>query len=140
MTHVKGTKFGITAGILFLSTLMLTITSFGQTPALAQITPAPEKFGSNDDNNDATADSPPDTGTSNDSPQPITPSEKSDEIAEELTDPAYSNGVISEQETTAQEDQTTATEEQDSDPTSQLVEEIKNKVNKVLSASGIIHP
>lgn len=139
MIHVKCTKFEITTGILFLSTLMLYIPSVSQTSIFAQITPAPEKFGSSEDT--GAADSSPDTGASNDNSQPITPSEGSDENTEEFTGSTDSNGVNSGQTTTtAQEDQTTNTEEQDSDPTNRLAEAIMNKVNNVLSASGIIIP
>ena len=124
MTQVNCTKYGIVIGILFLSTLMLSIISVSQTPILAQITPTPQSVGSND-----AADSSHNTGASNKNPsQPITPSDGS---ADESTDSTDSNDVNNGQ---------TAAEEEDSNPTKQLVEAIKNKVNQDLAASRIIIP
>jgi cytoskeletal protein RodZ len=145
MTRVKCAKYEILSGILFLSALMLSITPIIQILVFAQITPATQKFGSNDsvggDGSGAT-DNSQETGTGNDNnPQPITPSEaESDVTTEESTDSIDSNDINSGVTPTEQDDRTIPTEEHGSDPTSQLVEEIMNKVDKVLSASGIIGP
>ena len=116
---------------------MLSVSAHSQSSVFAQITPTPEKFGSN-----GATDSSHDTGTGNgnDNPQAITPSEESDETTEDSADSTDSNDVNSEQTPTEQDDQAITTEEQDSDPTSQLVEAIMNEVNEALSASGIIGP
>lgn len=148
MTRVKCAKYEILSGILFLSAFMLSITPISQILVFAQITPATQKFGSNDnvggdggDGSGAT-DNSQETDTGNDNnPQPITPSEaESDVTIEESTDSIDSNDINSGVTPTEQDDRTIPTEEHGSDPTSQLVEEIMNKVDKVLSASGIIGP
>ena len=116
---------------------MYSVTADSQKSGFAQITPAPEKFGSNDD----ATDSSPDIGTGNDNPQAITPSERIDDTTEEESiDSTNSNGDNSGQTTTEQDDETITTEEQDPDPTNQLVEAITNDVNEVLSAAGILGP
>jgi hypothetical protein len=115
---------------------MVSVTTDSQKSVFAQITPAPEKFGSNDDATDSSHD----IGTGNDNPQGITPSEKTDDVPEETADSTDSNDVNSEQTTTEQDDETITTEEQDPDPTNQLVEAIMNEVNEALSASGIFSP
>lgn len=115
---------------------MLSVTADSQKPLFAQITPTPEKFGSNGDATDSSHD----TDTANDNPEGITPSEKTDDASEESTDSTDSNGVNSGQTATEQDDETIITEEQDPDPTNQLVEAIMNEVNEALSASGIIGP
>jgi hypothetical protein len=115
---------------------MLSMTADSQTSVFAQITPAPEKFGSNDDATDSSHD----IGTGNDNPQGITPSEKTDDATEESTDSTDSNTINSGQTTTEQDDETITPEEQDPDPTNQLVEAIMNEVDETLSASGIIGP
>jgi hypothetical protein len=107
---------------------MVSVTTDSQKSVFAQITPASEKFGSNDDATDSSHD----IGTGNDNPPGITPSEKTDNAPEETTDSTDSNDVNSEQ--------TITTEEQDPDPTNQLVEAIMNEVNEALSASGIFRP
>jgi hypothetical protein len=148
MTHVKCAKYEILSAILFLSALMLSITPISQILVFAQITPATQKFGSNDSvggdgsNGGRATDNSQETGTGNDNnPQPITPSEaESDVTTEESTDSIDSNDINSGVAPTEQDDRTIPTEEHGSDPTSQLVEEIMNKVDKVLSASGIISP
>ena len=109
-----------------------------QTSVFAQITPAPEKFSSND--GAGVTDSAHNTSTGNGNPQGITPSEVTDEAAEDSTISTYSSDVSSGQTTIKKDDGGLATEEQDPDPTNQLAEVIINKVNKVLSAAGIISP
>ncbi|MPZ06798.1 MAG: hypothetical protein GEU26_10375 [Nitrososphaeraceae archaeon] len=126
MMHTQYIKYGILSGLLLICTNILGVSADTQTSVFAQITPAPEKFGSNDD----AIDSSHDTGPGSDNQQAITPSEESDEATEDSTDSTDSNDVNSGQTTT----------EQDSDPTSQLVEAIMNEVNEALSASGIIVP
>jgi hypothetical protein len=114
-------------------------TADNQKSVFAQITPAPEKFGSNDD---VVTDSSHDTGVGYDNPQGITPSEKTDDTAEEVSpDSTDSNDVNSGQTTTEQDDDETITsEEEDLDPADQLVEAIMNEVNEALSASSIFSP
>ncbi|MPZ08370.1 MAG: hypothetical protein GEU26_18475 [Nitrososphaeraceae archaeon] len=138
MVHTQYIKYGILSGLLLICTIMLSVSAHSESSVFAQITPAPEKFGSND----GATDSSPDTGTGNgnDNPHAITPSEESDETTEDSADSTDSNDVNSEQTPTEQDDQAITTEEQDSDPTSQLVEAIMNEVNEALSASGIIGP
>jgi len=113
---------------------MVSVTTDSQKSVFAQITPAPEKFGSNDD--DVTDSS--HTGSGNDNPPAITPSEKTDDATEEeSTDSTDSNDVNSGQITTEQDDETLTTEP---DPTNQLVEAIMSEVDEALSASGIFGP
>ena len=136
MMHAQYIKYGILFGLLLICTIMVSVTTDSHKSVFAQITPAPEKFGSNDDATDSSHD----IGTGNDNPQGITPSEKTDNAPEETTDSTDSNDVNSEQTTTEQDDETITTEEQDPDPTNQLVEAIMNEVNEALSASGIFSP
>lgn len=134
--HAQYIKRGILFGLLLVCTIMFSVTADSQKSVFAQITPSPEKFGSNDDATDSSHD----IGTGNDNQQGITPSEKTDDATEETTDSSDSNDVKSGQTTTEQDDETITTEEQDPDPTNQLVEAIMNEVNEALSASGIIGP
>jgi hypothetical protein len=134
MAHNQYIKFGILSWFILMGTLMI-----GQTSVFAQITPAPEKFNSNDVGG-GTTDSSHNTGTSNENPQGITPSAVTDQAAEDSTVSTYSSDVSSGQTTIKQDDGALATEEQDPDPTNQLAETIINKVDKVLSAAGIISP
>jgi hypothetical protein len=115
------------------------VTADNQKSVFAQITPAPEKFGSNDD---VAADNSHDTDAGNDNSQDITPSEKTDDTAEEESPASTdSNGVNSGQTTAEQDDDETMTsEEEDLDPADQLVEAIMNEVNEALSASSIFSP
>jgi hypothetical protein len=136
MTHTQYIKYGILFGLLLICTIMFSVTADSQKSVFAQITPAPEKFGNNDDAPDSSGD----IGTGNDNPQGITPSEKTDDATEESTDSTDSNDVNSEQTVTEQDDEIITTEEQDPDPTNQLVEAIMNEVNEALSASGIFGP
>jgi hypothetical protein len=124
---------------------MSSVTADSQNSVFAQITPAAEKYGSNDV---AATDSSHDTGATNHNSQGITPSAKSDETTtegegegeESSTESANSNDVNSGQTASDQVDKTTTTEEQDPDPASQLAEAIMNDVNEALSASGIYSP
>ena len=121
---------------------MFGVTADSQNSVFAQITPAAEKHGNNDD---ATIESSHDTDVDNDNSQGITPSEKlggstEEEVGDGATDSTNSNGVNSEETATEQDDETITNEEQDPDPTSQLVEAIMSEVNEALSASGIFSP
>jgi hypothetical protein len=121
---------------------MSSVTADSQRSVFAQITPAAEKYGSNDV---AATDSSHDTGATNHNSQGITPSAKSDETTTEeeeegSTESTNSNDVNSGQTATDQVDKTTTTEEQDPDPASQLAEAIMSDVNEALSASGIYSP
>jgi hypothetical protein len=113
-----------------------------QTSAFAQITPAPEKFSSNGGvgATDSAHNTNNENHTNNGNHQGITPSEVTDEAAEDFTISTYSSDVSSGQTTIKKDDGALATEEQDPDPTNQLAEAIINKVDKVLSAAGIISP
>jgi hypothetical protein len=123
---------------------MSSVTEDSQKAVFAQITPAAEKYGSNDV---AATDSSHDTGATNHNSQGITPSAKSDETTTEegegeegSTESTNSNDVNSGQTAPDQVDKTTTTEEQDPDPASQLAEAIMSDVNEALSASGIYSP
>jgi len=143
MMHVQYTKYGILSGLLLICTIMFSVTADSQNSVFAQITPAAEKYGSNDV---AATDSSHDTGATNHNSQGITPSAKSDETTTEeeeeegSTESTNSNDVNSGQTATDQVDKTTTTEEQDPDPASQLAEAIMSDVNEALSASGIYSP
>jgi hypothetical protein len=136
MMHAQYFKYGKLFGILLICTFLSSMTADSQKSVFAQITPAPEKFGSNVDAPDSSGD----IGTGNENPQGITPSEKINGATEESTDSTDSNDVNSEQTVTEQDDEIITTEEQDPDPTNQLVEAIMNEVNEALSASGIFSP
>ena len=141
MMHAQYTKYGILSGLLLICTIMSSVTADSQRSVFAQITPAAEKYGSNDV---AATDSSHDTGATNHNSQGITPSAKSDETTTEeeegSTESTNSNVVNSGQTATDQVDKTTTTEEQDPDPASQLAEAIMSDVNEALSASGIYSP
>lgn len=142
MMHAQYTKYGILSGLLLICTIMSSVTADSQKSVFAQITPAAEKYGSNDV---AATDSSHDTGATNHNSQGITPSAKSDETTTEeeeegSTESTNSNDVNSGQTATDQVDKTTTTEEQDPDPASQLAEAIMSDVNEALSASGIYSP
>jgi hypothetical protein len=136
MMHAQYIKYGKLFGLLLICTILSSVTADSQKSVFAQITPAPERFGSNDDAPDSSHD----IGTGKDNPQGITPSEKTDDATEQSTDSTDSNDVNSEQPVTEQDDEIITTEEQDPDPTNQLVEAIMNEVNEALSASGIFGP
>jgi hypothetical protein len=146
MMHAQYTKYGILSGLLLICTIMSSVTADSQKSVFAQITPAAEKYGSNDV---AATDSSHDTGATNHNSQGITPSAKSDETTTEeegeeeeegSTESTNSNDVNSGQTATDQVDKTTTTEEQDPDPASQLAEAIMSDVNEALSASGMFSP
>lgn len=134
--HAQYFKYGKLFGLLLICTFLSSMTADSQKSVFAQITPAPEKFGSNVDVPNSSGD----IGTGNDNPQGITHSEKINGATEESTDSTDSNDVNSEQTVTEQDDEIITTEEQDPDPTNQLVEAIMNEVNEALSASGIFSP
>ena len=136
MMHVQYIRYGILSGLLLICTIMSSVNVDSQNSVFAQITPAPEKFGSDDDATDSSHD----IGTGNDSPPGITPSDKRDDATGDSTDSTDSNYAGSGQTSTEQDDETITTEEQDPDPTNQLVEAIMNEVNEALSASGIFSP
>ena len=143
MMHPQYTKFGILSGLLLICTIMSSVTADSQKSVFAQITPAAEKYGSNDV---AATDSSHDTGATNHNSQGITPSAKSDETTTEeeeeegSTESTNSNDVNSGQTATDQVDKTITTEEQDPDPASQLAEAIMSEVNEALSAAGMFSP
>lgn len=141
MMHAQYTKYGILSGLLLICTIMSSVTADSQKSVFAQITPAAEKYGSNDV---AATDSSHDTGATNHNSQGITPSAKSDETTTEeeegSTESTSSNDVNSGQTATDQVDKTITSEEQDPDPASQLAEAIMSEVNEALSAAGMFSP
>lgn len=141
MMHAQYTKYGILSGLLLICTIMSSVTADSQKSVFAQITPAAEKYGSNDV---AASDSSHDTGATNHNSQGITPSAKSGETTTEeeegSTESTSSNDVNSGQTATDQVDKTITTEEQDPDPASQLAEAIMSEVNEALSAAGMFSP
>ena len=145
MTHAEYVKYGILTGFLLICTIMLSTTADSQ----AQITPASEKFGSDEasssndsPNNDAgDGDDGGSTGSSgandegdtgdgdDDGGQDMSSGEEQDDATEEeAIDTTGSNDVNNGQSTT---------EEQDFEETNPLMESIMKKVNEALSASGI---
>ena len=67
MIHVQYPKCGLIFGLLLLlSTILLTIAEDGSRSALAQITPAPEKFGSNDESSSNSSPNTDDDGNAGD--------------------------------------------------------------------------
>jgi hypothetical protein len=127
MTDVRYIKYGALSGLLLLCTIILSTIEDEENSIFAQITPSPEKFGSDE----SSPNSSPHTHGSNDD-NGSTDSSGSNDDNDGL-------GTEEQDETT-----TTTTEEQDtnaeSEQTNPLVEEIINKVNEALSASGITGP
>jgi hypothetical protein len=145
LINIQHVKFGALSAALLLSTIILTTIDLSQNSVFAQITPAPEKFGSNGDessssddgdsgndgNNESTGSSDsiddgngdsPDTSSSDDGDSPDTSS----------SDDGDSPDTSSSEE----EDDT----EDDSEQTNPLLEQIRNSVNGALSASGMPGP
>jgi hypothetical protein len=130
-------RYGILFGLLLICTIMSGVTEDNQKSVFAQITPAPEKFGSNDD---VATDISHDTDAGYDNPQGITPSEKTDDTAEEVSPDSTDSNYVNGGQTTTEQDDETITSEEDLDPADQLVEAIMNEVNEALSASSIFSP
>lgn len=119
MVQTRYLKYSLISGFAIICTVLLTATE-----ALAQITPAPEKFDANN------AQSPSSTSSS---PEPV-----KSPITPTANPPST---VPTGQNTTSSEEQvdggTTTIESTESDPTESLVEAITNQVNEALSAAGI---
>lgn len=116
MTNLQYVKPKSLSGLLLICTLMLTVTAVAvsQTPVLAQITPSPEKFGS-DESSDNGSDGSTDSSSSDDD----------NESSDSSTDDEESG------------DETTDESDTDSNEANQLAEAIKNRVKGALSAAGI---
>jgi hypothetical protein len=150
MTGSQYVRYGVLSGLLLLCTILV-LSTIGDNHNLvfAQITPAPGKSanddsspnsstnnnddggstsssGSNNDNGEHGMASTEQVGTTDGHGQGITPTQ--------LDDTKEERGSEDQGATLTEQDQTT--EEQ----TNPLAEEIMNKVNKILSASGITGP
>ena len=149
MIDARYIKYGALSGLLLLCTIMLSTIEDNQNSVFAQITPAPEKFGSDE----SSPNSSPSTDDTNDNDDGSTGSAGSDggdgEDATSTGELQQDSDGQDETTTTPEEsDETTTTtttpEEQDINTefelTNPLVEEIMNKVNEALSASGITGP
>jgi hypothetical protein len=138
MTDVRYIKYGALSGLLLLCTIILSTIEDEENSIFAQITPSPEKFGSDE----SSPNSSPHTHGSNDdngSTDSSGSNDDNDGLGTEEQDETTTTTTEEQDETT-----TTTTEEQDtnaeSEQTNPLVEEIINKVNEALSASGITGP
>jgi len=146
MTQNHYVKYGTLSGLLLLCTILLNTAEDNPRLALAQITPAPEKFGSADD---SSTNSSPDTGDGNGDDQNDGSTDSSDANGDDDAD----GNDVSEDASSSDEQQDETTEEDsteisdsndDSDGKSTieeqanpLMEAIINQVNNALSASGI---
>ena len=123
-------KLGSLAGLI--CTLMLTVTAtVSQTPVLAQITPAPEKFGSDESSTDSSPST--DNGNDGDSDGSSESSSSDDDEDDEGGETGADDGTVEESEN----NQASGTE---IDGATQLADAIKNRVAGVLSAAGIDTP
>ena len=125
--RVRYTRCGALCGLLMLSAILLTTIEDSQRLVFAQITPAPEKAGSSDESSSASS---PDTdngnGVNNNGPS------NDDEDRDDKSDASESDG--DEHSTTEKQDDEMTTSEEETNP---LLDAIKNKVSKELSAAGI---
>lgn len=144
MINSHHVKFGSLMGLI--CALMLAVTAaVSQTPVLAQITPAPEKFGSDE----SSTDSSPSTGSGNEDDDGSTDSSSSDDNdtgtydSDEDSSSSDDGETIEESTDTSDSDNDGSgsdTIEQDFDDSSSLMESIMNRVNEKLSAAGIATP
>lgn len=142
MTQNPYVKYGILSGLLLLCTILLNTAEDNPRLALAQITPAPEKFGSADD---SSTNSSPDTGDGNGDDQNDGSTGSSGD--DDADDNGISEGASSSDEA-IEEDSTEISDSNDdndgqstikepTEDTNPLMEAIINQVNDALSASGI---
>jgi hypothetical protein len=151
MTQNHYVKYGTLSGLLLLCTILLNTAEDNPRLALAQITPAPEKFGSTED---SSTDSSPDTGDGNGDDQNDGSIGSSGADGDDDADgKGVSEGASAsdeQQDEATEEDSTEISDSNDendgqstieepatSEGTNPLVEAIINQVNDVLSASGI---
>ena len=134
-------KYGTLSGLLLLCTILLNTAEDNPRLALAQITPAPEKFGSADD---SSTDSSPDTGDGNGDDQNEGSTGSSGTDADDVSEDVSSSDEVTEEDSTEISDsnddndgQSTIEEPTTSEDTNPLMESIINQVNDALSASGI---
>ena len=139
MTQNHYVKYGTLSGLLLICTIFLNTAEDNPRLALAQITPAPEKFGSTED---SSTDSSPDTGNGDDQNEGSTGSSGTD--GDDVSEDTSSNDEATEEDSTEISDlndendgQSTIEEPTTSEDTNPLVEAIINQVNDALSASGI---
>jgi hypothetical protein len=134
-------KYGTFSGLLLLCTILLNTAEDNPRLALAQITPAPEKFGSTED---SSANSSPDTGDGNDDDQIDGSTGSSGADGADVSEDASSSDEATEEDSTEISDsnvdndgQSTIEEPTTSEDTNPLREAIIKQVNDALSASGI---
>jgi hypothetical protein len=134
-------KYGTLSGLLLLCTILLNTTEDNSRLALAQITPAPEKFGSTED---SSTNSSPDTGDGNDDDQNDGSTGSSGADGDDVSEDVSSSDETTEEDSTEISDsndendgQSTIEEPTTSEDTNPLREAIIKQVNDALSASGI---
>ena len=131
MINSQYIKFGSLMGLI--CALMLTVTAaVNQTPVLAQITPAPEKFGS-------------DESSTNSSPSTDNNGNEDGNGSDESSGSDDSNGGTDDsgedsESSDSNGDSGPDTSEQDFDNSNSLMDSIMNRVNQELSAAGIATP
>jgi hypothetical protein len=140
MINSQYVKFGSLTGLI--CTLMLMVTAaVSHTPVLAQITPAPEKFG----NDESSINSSPSTDNGNEDDHGSTDSSSSHNNDDEGSDTGTEDSTSSDYGESADtsdsnDDSGPDTIEQDFDSSNSLMESIMNRVNDELSAAGIATP
>lgn len=131
-------KYGTLSGLLLLCTILLNTAEDNPRLALAQITPAPEKFGSTED---SSTDSSPDTGDGNGDDQNEGSTGSSGADGDDVSEDVSSSDEATEEDSTEISDsndgQSTIEEPATSEDTNPLREVIIKQVNDALSASGI---
>jgi hypothetical protein len=134
-------KYGLFSGLLLLCTILLNTTEDNPRLALAQITPASEKFGSTED---SSTDSSPDTGDGNGDVQNEGSTGSSGTDGADVSEDESSSDEATEEDSTEISDsndendgQSTIEEPTTSEDTNPLREAIIKQVNDALSASGI---
>lgn len=141
MTQNHYVKYGTLSGLLLLCTILLNTAEDNPRLALAQITPAPEKFGSTED---SSTDSSPDTGDGNGDAQNEGSTGSSGTDGDDVSEDASSSNEATGEDSTEisdsndeNEGQSTIEEPATSEDTNPLREAIIKQVNDALSASGI---
>jgi cytoskeletal protein RodZ len=131
LISIQHMKFGALSAVLVSCTLMISTIDLSQNFVFAQnttsITPAPELSGSNEDDSSSSEDN----DNNNDENNESTGLSGTDD------DDGNSNGGDSEDTTSSEEEDET---EDDSEQTNPLLEEIRNRVNGALSATGMPGP
>ena len=141
MTQNHYVKYGTLSGLLLICTILLSTAEDNPRLALAQITPAPEKFGSTED---SSTNSSPDTGDGNDDDQNDGSTGSSGADGDDVSEDVSSSDETTEEDSTEISDsndendgQSTIEEPATSEDTNPLREAIIKQVNDALSASGI---